>query len=103
MARDSAETKAVRLITQERVRFLELSATRARAEVRGDTDDYIVRYDSGRYQCPCPMLGDCSHARAVRRFLRAVLPALTPKGADETHANEDDGRGSNPGEQFFGD
>lgn len=107
MVSERVKQKAVALLYTGAVRFVELRASYARARVVGDSDDYTVEYNSGRYTCGCPHLGECSHILAVSKVLRAVLPALEG-GRDGNQAGYggDSARGRNGergrGEEFFG-
>ena len=57
--------KANRLLTGHRV-FIRWSTPEVvAAVVRGDTGIYDVRLQGGRWSCPCPARGTCSHMRAV--------------------------------------
>ena len=68
--RESAHTKARRLLVEGRVRVVQVSDDEGyvAAEVRGDSARvYGVGYEIGEgWRCDCPTFGVCSHVRAVQ-------------------------------------
>lgn len=58
MATPAVTAKAVKLLTEERVRFSSTSGP-AVATVRGEGGDYEVRWDGRSWSCAC----DCAHSR----------------------------------------
>lgn len=76
MPRETRDQKALRLLSEHRVRFLQADGRSAVADVRGDTGDYLLTYADGRWQCPCAAYGRCSHIIAAMIVYRAVSGAL---------------------------
>lgn len=66
MTRETAATKALRLLSEARVSILSVHRRRVFASVRGDEQSYDVTYTHGRWHCPCAARGPCSHLIAVR-------------------------------------
>jgi uncharacterized Zn finger protein len=67
--KESAHTKARRLLTEGRLRVLSASEDDGyvAAEVRGDSARvYAVSYDEGCWRCDCATIGACSHIKAVQ-------------------------------------
>lgn len=67
--RESAQAKALRLLVEGRVaiRSVHMDEAVIHAYVRGDSGrTRFVRYHVGRWSCPCPARGDCSHIKAVQ-------------------------------------
>lgn len=87
MAREGRDTKALRLLQEQRVRFVQLAADSAVVAVRGDSADYLCTYTAGRWQCPCAAYGTCSHIAAARMVYRAVAPSLAPTGRGRHDGN----------------
>lgn len=79
MARETKQEKAVRLVAEQRVRFLLLRRGKCSATVAGESGDYATTFD-GRWACTCMhganSNGLCSHALAAQIIYRAVLSAL---------------------------
>lgn len=72
--RESAFTKARRILTEARVSVLNVGAGEILAAVRGDSGEiHRVVYERGRWVCSCPAVGPCSHAQAVA--LVTVVPS----------------------------
>jgi uncharacterized Zn finger protein len=65
--RENAAAKGRRLLTEGRLRVLEVGAGTARAECRGDSGmTYVVGRDkSGHWACSCEAKGRCSHLIAL--------------------------------------
>ena len=64
------ESKAARLLVAGAVAIRRHDEEQTGAEVAGDHDEYVVRWDRATgWLCPCPAHGPCSHLRAVRRVL----------------------------------
>jgi uncharacterized Zn finger protein len=67
MPRESAATKARRLLAEGRVRITRVEALRVGAVVRGDSAGlYAVAFHRGRWSCTCEARGRCSHIRATQ-------------------------------------
>jgi hypothetical protein len=79
MPRETKESKAVRLIAEQRVRFSSVSPVGCIATVHGDSGDYTTSL-KGYWQCTCEhgamSRSKCSHVLAVEAIYRAVRPAL---------------------------
>jgi len=79
MSRETKESKAVRLIAEQRVRFSSVSPVGCVATVNGDSGDYTTTL-SGRWSCTCEhgarSQSKCSHVLAVETIYRAVRPGL---------------------------
>ncbi len=91
MPRETKEAKAVRLLYDQRVRFEELSPASCLVRVHGETDDYNVEQQGGRWQCSCVNGSSrCSHILAVQTVYRAVIPALVKgEGGEGKHADDE--------------
>jgi hypothetical protein len=77
MPRETKDQKAVRFITQERVRFSRLTPTAATGTVRGDTEDYESGMERGSWFCACVNgSAQCSHLIAARMIYRAIAPVF---------------------------
>ena len=88
MPRETVAEKAVRFISQERVRFQVLTPEYALATVHGDTNDYETGYKRRRWYCSCMNATEsCSHIRAARMIFRAIIGAIQ-KG-ETTDGNTD--------------
>jgi hypothetical protein len=75
MPREDVETKAARLLREQRVHVTLIEGERVEARVTGDHSTYTTGYDSRRgWYCECPALGACSH-------LRGVVLVTTPRRA----------------------
>jgi len=78
-ARETKEDKALRLIAEQRVRFLSASPAGCVAQVAGEHGDYITKL-AGRWECSCEhganSRGYCSHSLAAQAIYRSVVPAL---------------------------
>jgi uncharacterized Zn finger protein len=67
MPREDTQSKARRLVSEGRVTIRRIGDDLIVAHVRGDTAQvYAVRWDPDGWSCPCPVLGRCSHVRAVQ-------------------------------------
>lgn len=79
MARETKEQKALRLVAEQRVRFVLLRRGKCAATVAGETGDYTASF-AGRWSCTCMhganSNGLCSHALAAQIIYRAALSAL---------------------------
>jgi uncharacterized Zn finger protein len=65
-SRESAATKARRLLADGRVIVRSVNGSHVDAQVRGDSSGvYRVTHEPGSWHCDCPALGACSHIRAV--------------------------------------
>ena len=66
MPRESAITKARRLLGEGRVIVTRLDGRSVDAVVRGDSAElYSVTHRSGSWACDCAALGRCSHVQAL--------------------------------------
>ena len=85
MGREKKDDKALRLIAEQRVRFVSLSSGRAVAAVNGESGDYQSTFDGHRWSCTCEhganSRGLCSHALAAQTIYRAVVGALATLAA----------------------
>lgn len=79
-ARETAKDKALRLIAEQRVRFISVSPAGCVAQVAGEHGDYITDFDGRRWGCSCEhganSRGHCSHSLAAQTIYRSVVPAL---------------------------
>lgn len=69
MPRENAATKGRRLLTEGRLRVLQVDEDDGTfsAEVRGDSARvYSVSFDVDGWGCTCPTRGLCSHIRACQ-------------------------------------
>lgn len=69
--RESAQTKAVRLLTEARLAVIHVTRNRVRAACRGDSGHvYKLGYEFGTWHCNCECRTDqCSHLKALRRVI----------------------------------
>jgi hypothetical protein len=67
MPRESAKTRAMRLLAERRVMIVRVLPTSVRALVRGDSGEIReVTWDSRHgWACSCPAIGLCAHGHAV--------------------------------------
>lgn len=78
MTRENAETKAWRLLITGRVVVRAVNARELLVVVRGETDEYLVRWRRGvGYTCTCPARSTCSHRKA------AALVTVPPRGEQQ--------------------
>lgn len=66
---------------RERVTFHSFSIV-----FHGEHNDYIVRYDAGKWSCQCDFFqrrGVCSHTMAMERILDPMLGHLVPEQTEE--------------------
>lgn len=74
MPRETARTKADRLLLEGRVVILEAGRYGVAARVRGEGVIHTCRYSFGVWSCTCPVRTDqCSHLIAVRRVVAVDL------------------------------
>jgi uncharacterized Zn finger protein len=67
--RESARTKAVRYLSEGRVRILECHEDDGTlsAEARGNGRLYVVAHDAAGWSCTCPARGEnCAHVLACK-------------------------------------
>jgi hypothetical protein len=70
MSRESARTKADRLLLEGRVSILDVDRDHVRALVRGEGHLYRATYAHGVWACTCAARSDqCSHLLALRRVV----------------------------------
>lgn len=70
MPRETARTKADRLLLEGRVVILEAGRYGVAARVRGEGHIYTARYGFGTWTCDCPARSTaCSHLIALRRVV----------------------------------
>lgn len=77
--RERPDTKARRLLGQQRVLLAHVSRHEVLAEVTGDGANYTVRFGRGGWYCTCPCRVLCSHLIAVRLV---TAPTPTRGGGD---------------------
>lgn len=65
MTRESAESKARRLLIEARVTVEAAGPGYVAATARGDGDVHVCGYARGRWHCTCPAYGRCSHTLAL--------------------------------------
>ncbi|MFP5256075.1 MAG: hypothetical protein ACLGI8_09525 [Acidimicrobiia bacterium] len=74
MSRETARTKADRLLIEGRVVILEAGRYGVVARVRGEGVIHTTRYGFGAWTCTCPARTDqCSHLIALRRVVAIDL------------------------------
>jgi len=65
-AREGAQVKGRRYLTEARVCIVEASPGHVLAQVRGDGAFYVVSFDAGEWTCTCPAVRSCSHLVGVK-------------------------------------
>jgi hypothetical protein len=74
MPRETARSKADRLLLEGRVVILEAGRYGVAARVRGEGRIHTCRYGFGAWSCTCEVRTDqCSHLIAVRRVVAVDL------------------------------
>ena len=64
--RESVQEKALRLLTQGRLRVTKVDGDLVQAECRGDSGKvYELGHDNGHWNCSCPARTACSHLTAL--------------------------------------
>jgi hypothetical protein len=79
---ENAKEKSHRLLTTGRVRIHEAGRWYVSATVQGDSGNYVVTYERGKWVCPCAYIGACSHILALRQVTDPshglVMAAVAP-------------------------
>jgi hypothetical protein len=65
VTRETVEQKAARLLTSGRVEVRWVTPGHAVVVVQGDSGEWRLVYQRGRWRCPCPAWVRCSHLAAV--------------------------------------
>jgi hypothetical protein len=65
VARENAQMKGRRYVSEGRLTVRHVDADSVRAVCQGDGVIYNLGYRNGRWACPCPALGRCSHLVAL--------------------------------------
>lgn len=76
MPRETARTKADRLLLEGRVAITTVTTTTVSAMVRGEGHHYRAGYRNGAWHCSCPARSDgCSHIYSLKRVVSIDLEA----------------------------
>ena len=78
--RETAATKATRLLVEARVSVVRVDQRGAFALVKGDTSMHRVTFDGSAWSCDCAALGPCSHGIACARVV--AVPGAWAAAAD---------------------
>jgi uncharacterized Zn finger protein len=71
--RETAASKARRLLVEGRVIVTRVDGRKVTALVRGDSEGFhVVEHDAGRWSCDCSALGACSHRLALQLITAPV-------------------------------
>lgn len=74
MARETARSKADRLLLEGRVVIVEAGRYGVVAKVRGEGVIHVARFQFGTWSCTCPARTDqCSHLFALKRVVAVDL------------------------------
>jgi hypothetical protein len=75
VARETARSKADRILLEGRLVILEAGRYGVMARIRGEGVIHTARYQFGRWECTCQVRTDaCSHLIALRRVVAVDLP-----------------------------
>jgi uncharacterized Zn finger protein len=66
VARESADSKGRRYITEGRLIVTSVDGERVEATCRGQGENYRLGYQGGGWSCECPAVGLCAHLVALQ-------------------------------------
>jgi hypothetical protein len=65
MPRETVEAKALRYISEKRLRITVVNGDDVEASCRGACSTYTLRWDGRRWSCSCLARGRCAHLLAL--------------------------------------